>query len=628
MSMMVDHDLRCDILVAGGGAAGVPCAIAAARNDAKVILVQDRSVLGGNASSEIRMHMVGANAFGAHDRGVELETEAREGGIVEEIRLENCVRNPQRSASMFDLILFELCRAEENLTLMLNTTVVGVETKDKTIRSVTAERQSTEDRFHIAAAIFIDCTGDGRMAAEAGASFMEGREDREDFDESLAVEVADNHRLGSTVVMQARRHDRPMPFTAPSWARSFSKDDLHLRLYATPGDESPSHEYGYWWVEYGGTRDTIKDNESIRDELQAILLGIWDHVKNGPPGTPEGEDPFDAAHWALEWFGFVPGKRESRRFVGQHVLCQHDVESSTPFDDAIAYGGWPLDLHPPEGVDAPEQEPCVQHPVPYLYDIPVGACVSASIPNLMFAGRNISASHVAFSSTRVMATCGVMGQGVGTAAAIALQRGQMPDALSRNPEAMHVIQQQLLRDDCFLIGRVNEDPLDLAKQARVTASSEEEDGCAAEATEGQTRCVHGERGAPPDRRRTNSQRWMSNASQALPAFLELSWESTVCLREVQLIFDTGLHRHLTLSHHDGYTAVMAWGRPQPETVRDYTLSGFDGTDWVALLDVRDNCQRKRNHHFTPPISLTKLRITVTATHGCDQARILEVRAYA
>ena len=207
---------------------------------------------------------------------------------------------------------------------------------------------------------------------------MEGRESQQQFNESLAPETADSHRLGSTILMQARRHDRPMPFVAPEWARKFDPAELKLRLYATPGEEEPTHEYGYWWAEWGGVLDTIKENEHIRDELLAIVMGIWDHVKNGPKGTPAGADPFQAAHWALDWFGFVPGKRESRRFIGQHILTEHDLLSSRAFPDAIAYGGWSLDLHPPEGIDAPELEPCTQHPVPHLYDIPLAACVSVN----------------------------------------------------------------------------------------------------------------------------------------------------------------------------------------------------------------------------------------------------------
>ena len=295
------RDLKCNVLIAGGGAAGVPCALAAARRGAKVILCQDRPVLGGNASSEVRMHIVGANGTGSFDRGQALETEAREGGIIEEIRLENCVRNPQRSASMFDLILYDLCRAEPNLTLLLNTTVTDAATSGNRITEVVAQRQSTEDLFRIDAKVYIDCTGDGRLAVEAGADFMEGREDRARFGETLALARADQERLGSTILLQARRHDRPMPFLAPSWARRFSKEDLRLRLYATPGEEEPTHEYGYWWAEWGGTLDTIKENESIRDELLAVALGIWDHVKNGP--FDEDPDPFQASHWL--WIGLV-----------------------------------------------------------------------------------------------------------------------------------------------------------------------------------------------------------------------------------------------------------------------------------------------------------------------------------
>ncbi|GMV95359.1 MAG: hypothetical protein AMXMBFR82_51370 [Candidatus Hydrogenedentota bacterium] len=627
MSVVTEHELACDVLVAGGGAAGVPCALAAARCGARVILCQDRSVLGGNASSEVRMHIVGANGVGRNDRGAERETEAREGGIVEEIRLTNCVRNPQRSASMFDLILYDLCRAEPNLTLLLNTAITGVAMRGDTIESAIAERISTEDRFRIAAKVFIDCTGDGRLGVEAGAPFMEGREDRQQFGESLAREVADQARLGSSIMMQARKHDRPMPFVAPAWARTFSKDDLRLRLYAMPGDEAPTHEYGYWWAEWGGTLDTIKDNERIRDELLAVVLGIWDHVKNGPPEA-RGADGFDASHWALEWIGFLPGKRESRRFIGQHVLTQQDVMNSTPFDDAIAYGGWPIDIHPAEGVDAPNEEPCVQHAVPYLYDIPLRACVSSTIRNLMFAGRNISATHVAFASTRVMATCGVVGQGAGTAAAIAVARGIAPRDLASDSEAIDAIQQRLLRDDCYLVGRSNAGSEDLARIAMVTATSEQLEGPARQAVQGPTRATHGERGAPPDRRAAGTQRWMSDPGAGFPATLELAWDSPILLREVQLIFDTGMHRHLTLSHHDGYTATMMWGRPQPETVRDYTVSAYVDGEWVPFVTVRDNYLRRRVHAIEVARPVAKIRVEVQTTNGLDHARICEVRVYA
>ncbi len=594
------HELECDVLVAGGGAAGVPCALAAARCGARVVLCHNRPVLGGNASSEVRMHIVGANGTGCFDRGEELVTEAREGGIIEEIRLENCVRNPQRSASMFDLILYEKCRAEPNLTLLLNTTLLAVEKSEDRIDAAIADRQSTEDRFRIKAKIFVDCTGDGRLGVEAGAAFMEGRESREQFGESLALDMADPHRLGSTILLQARKHDRPMLFVAPDWAREFSAEDLRLRLYANPGEEEPTHEYGYWWAEWGGTLDTIKDNEQIRDELLAVTLGIWNHIKNGP-----GKDRFQADNWALDWIGFLPGKRESRRFIGKHVLTEKDILESREFEDAIGYGGWSLDLHPPEGVAAPEKEPCVQHPVPHLYDIPLRCCEARDIRNLMFAGRNISATHVAFSSTRVMATCAVIGQGVGTVAAL---RAKGEYDLSR-------IQERLLRDDAFLIGRRS--VCELVAKARVTSSGGDPDLLRS----GQTRSVHGDKGAPPARAIPGSHRWMA---EELPAWIQFEWDEPVEIRLVQLVFDTGLHRHLTLSHHDGYTARMKWGEPQPETVRDYLIEVDDEGQWSPVLRIEGNYQRLRRHEFGA-IPTRRLRLKVLATNGAEHARLMEIR---
>jgi hypothetical protein len=615
MNIIQEHHLECDILVAGGGPAGVPCAIAAARNGAKVILCHDRPVLGGNASSEVRMHICGADGG---KRGSDLTLEPREGGIMEEIRLETCVHNPQRSPSMLDLILYEKCRAEPNLTLMLNTTVGGVKMQQGYITHAIAERPSTEDRFHIKSSIFIDCTGDGRLGAEAGADFRRGREGTEEFGEKLAQPKRDTKSLGSTLLLQAKNMGKPMPFIAPSWARKFSEDDLRLRPHASSGVDK-GIEYGYWWVEWGGCLDTIKDNEKIRDELLRIILGVWDHIKNG------GDHQAD--HWALDWFGFLPGKRESRRFLGQYVLREEDLFSSHAFDDAIAYGGWPIDTHPPEGVDSPELKPCTQHKLPYLYDIPLRACVSRNVPNLMFAGRNISATHIAFASTRVMATCAVMGQGVGTAAAFSIRQKCQPSELHLRKDLLKQIQQQLLRDDCFLIGRINEDPHDLARTAAVSASSEQPLGKAREVLSGQTRSVHGELGAVPARANPGTHRWMSDPSRGLPAWIELSWPKPIRPSEIQLIFDSGLHRPLTLTHSDGFSAKMKWGQAQPETARDYNIEGFQNGKWEKLIEVTQNYQRRRVHSLESSSPLDAIRITVLTTHGLDHARICEVRVY-
>lgn len=616
--MLVDHSLKCDILVAGGGPAGVPCALAAARSGARVILCQDRPVLGGNASSEVRMHIVGADVSGS--RGAELSVEAREGGIIEEIRLDTSVANPQRSASMLDLILYDKCRTQSNLTLLLNTAVVGAEkSPDGRIACAIAERQSTEDRFRIDAKVFVDCTGDGRLGLEAGADFRRGREGKDEYGESMAQDRADSHALGSTILFTARKHDRPMPFVAPKWARKFTEHDLRKRSHANGGVDG-GLSYGYWWCEWGGTLDTIKDNETIRDELLSIVLGIWDHVKN--------DGDHGATNWALEWFGFLPGKRESRRFLGQHLLTEQDVLESRPHDDAIAYGGWPIDTHPPEGVDAIDEYACKQHHVPYLFDIPLRACVSRNVPNLMFAGRNISATHIAFASTRVMATCAVVGQGVGTAAAHAITRNVSPADLASDGDAIQDIQRQLLRDDAFLIGRLNRDEQDLARTASVSASSETLEGPAANILSGQTRAVHGPNGAPPESAHPGTHRWMSDPAAGLPAWLELSWDRPIMPHEIRLVFDTGMHRILTQTHCDAYAERMQWGQPQHETVRDYTVEGrLDRNAWQPLVKVNDNHQRLRVHRLADAPPINALRITVHATNGIDHARVFEVRVY-
>ena len=310
-----------------------------------------------------------------------------------------------------------------------------------------------------------------------------------------------------------------MPFTPPTWVRRFTEDQLKLRPHASPTVDY-GLEYGYWWVEWGGQLDTIKDNEPIRDHLLAIMLGVWDHVKNGPPDAPDYPNPdsHGAANWALEWFGFLPGKRESRRFVGQYVLREDDLLTSRPFDDAIAYGGWPIDTHPPAGVDAPDEQPTTNTRMEHVYDIPLRSCVSADVDNLMFAGRNLSATHVAFASTRVMATCAVVGQGVGTAAAPAVAAKLTPAALATDAGAMRATRRRLLRDDCYLISAVHDDDKDVARLARVKASSEQSRGAAQHILTGQTRAVRSSHHSPVAPGRGRHDRHSSRSCRAETVF--------------------------------------------------------------------------------------------------------------
>jgi hypothetical protein len=600
-SLTRNRTLTADFVVVGGGLAGVCAAISAARNGARVVLVQDRSVLGGNASSEIRMHVVGADCHGTRPG-------ARESGLLEELRLEDAARNPQRSYAQWDLLLYDKVVAEPNITLLLDTDCVGCDTElregRRRIIAVRAVRNSTEETFVLRAPFFADCSGDGRLGAEAGADFTVGRESRSMHGESLAPEQADACTLGSSILFTARRHESVQPYSAPRWTRKFQRSDFARRPIR-------SFEYGYWWFEWGGHLDTLRDNAAIRHELLRIALGVWDYIKNS------GDYP-DSANWALDWVGAVPGKRESRRFLGPHVLTQQDVQSGRIFPDQVAYGGWWLDLHPPLGIDAPDEDPCVQHPLPHLFTLPLGCLHSRNVCNLFFAGRNLSATHVAFASTRVMGTCAVAGQAVGTAAAVAARvGGEEIGAVFRDAAHLKALQQTLLKQDAFLPTLRNEDADDLARRAKVAASSATVTGAAEQVIDGYTRELVAHLGPWADGARHG---W---ESAALPAWIELTWPRPVAVTEIHLTFDSGFQRELTLSASDATTRHTVRG-PQPEIVRDYEV----WLDDTRIATVAGNIQRKVIHRLPAPIAGGRLRVVALATHGAPTARVFEVRVYA
>ena len=589
-------DLAADVLVAGGGMAGVCAALAAARNGARVILVQDRSRLGGNASSEVKMHIVGANCHGARPGW-------REGGLLEELRLDDAVNNPQRSFELWDLLLYDKVMSEPNITLLLDTTLYAAETKAGRIQQVMARSDKTEHLYRIQAGVYVDCTGDSRLALEAGAELRWGREARSEFNESLAPLQADRQTLGSSLLFTARDYGRPMPYRPPLWARAVTKEQLRFRGVG-------SWEYGYWWIEWGGQLDTIRDQERIRFELLAIVMGVWDYIKNS------GDHP-SSANWAMDWIGLAPGKRESRRIVGDYLLTQHDLQGETGEPvDAVAIGGWPMDDHPPSGFDRSDEKPATQLTTAEVYGIPLRCLYSRNIANLMMAGRNISASHVAFTSTRVMGTCSVMGQAAGTAAALCARHGVTPRQLCRDAARLNELQQTLLRDDQTIKHLKNTDPADLARLAKVTASAEHPPSKAANVTNGLVR-------DPGDEWRN---RWAAPLTPA-GAWLELAWDQPQRISQLQLTFDTGFHRELTLSAQNSVNAKVIRG-PQPDTVRDYEVTYLSpgAAEAAPLLKVTGNYQRLNRHRFAP-ITAKALRLHITATNGDPLARLYQVRCY-
>lgn len=393
-----------DIGIVGGGMAGICAALAAARQGARVVLMHDRPVLGGNASSECRVHISGA------DRHNDIKNR-RETGILEELRLENLYWNPNKSYSIWDTILYEKARFHPRITLLLNCSCLNAEMNGDRIVSVTGWQLTTQTYHVIKALLFADCSGDGILAPLTGAAFRMGREARAEYGESIGPEQADQRTMGMTCLFQARTAASPQPFTPPAWAYRFDRcEDM-------PKGASGHRwlEMGYWWIELGGEQNCIQDTETIRDELLKIVFGVWDHIKNRCPAKDR------ACSWTLDWIQFLPAKRESRRYLGAHVLTQRDIEAEGLFDDKVAYGGWPMDDHNPSGFFSARRRvpPTIYHPAPSPFGIPYRALYSRNISNLMFAGRNASCTHAAMSSTRVMGTACSMGQALGTAAALA-----------------------------------------------------------------------------------------------------------------------------------------------------------------------------------------------------------------
>jgi len=582
-------DLKCDLMVAGGGLAGVCAAIAAARHGAKVVLVQDRSRLGGNSSSEVKMHVVGANSHKGRPGW-------REGGILEEIRLDDAANNPQRCWELWDLLLYDKVMSEPNITLLLETSLYSASMKSGRIDHVLARCDKSEHLYRITAPLFLDATGDSRLGLEAGAEMRTGREARAEFGETLTPEKADQETLGSSILFTSKLHDRPMPFTPPKWARKVTPEQLRFRSIK-------SWEYGYWWIEWGGDLNTVWDNERIRFELLSILLGVWDYIKNS------GAHP-SSANWALDWIGMMPGRRGSRRMVGDVILTQGDLMRGT-WPDAVAIGGWPMDDHPPSGFERSDVPPNTVIRTPEVFNIPLRALYSRNVPNLFMAGRNISATHAAFTSTRVMGTCAVVGQAAGTAAALCVKDGLLPRQLAQDPSRVARLQEVLLRDDQSLRGVKNEDPSDLARQAKVTASSEEMHAPAANVINGWVRDI-------PNKEVHQWQGRMGDGG----AWIELQWPKPVRIGEVQLTFDTGFQRELTLTSQDGANKGIIRA-PQPETVKDYRILAGDR----VLIEVKGNHQRLNRAKFNA-VTTDRLRVQIDATNGSDLARVFEIRCYA
>lgn len=583
--------LHFDVAVIGGGLAGICAAVAAARNGSKVVLVQDRSVLGGNSSSEIRVHVNGVNHLKPNN------LPERETGIIEEILLHNRFHNPQESYPVWDHVLYDFVTRESNLELMLNTQAVEANMSGSTIESARCWQLTTEIEFTILAKLFIDCSGDGLLAATAGAIYRTGREASREFDEKYAPVKADGWQMGATILFSSKDMGRPVPYEPPSYVIPYEAEESH------PGRKFAYYQGGIWWVEIGSEFDIIADQELIRHKLMGYVHGVWDYIKNS------GKFP-DAQNHALDWIGALPGRRESRRFVGDFILSERDLTEHRHFADGVAFGGWSLDEHCPGGIENLKEPPSYFHErFSEIYEIPFRGLFSKNVSNLLFAGRNISQTHVALSSTRVMATCSLMGQAVGTAAALCVKKGVLP----RNIAQRHVdeLQEQLLRDDAFIPLRPARDAKDLARKAGLIAASSTAFGDAKLLTDGMSRDINNE-----------IHHWQSGG---LPAEVILEWERPVTLSRVEIKCDTNLKRNIMM-RKDSKVSATFWNDVPAELLKSLDIAVRTNGKWVNQGSVAQNRTRLIKFKFAR-VQTTALRIRLKETYGHKNAKLFEVRCY-
>lgn len=562
-----------DFCVVGGGMAGMCAAISAARHGAKVVLMQDRPVLGGNASSEIRMWICGAHG-----------ENNRETGIIEEIELESLYRNSPPNFSVWDSVLYEKVVFEPNIKLLLNCSCNRAEMDGDKIKSVIGWQLTTETWWTVEADYFADCSGDGILAPLTGARFRLGREARSEFNESIAPEKADDKTMGMSCLIQTREYGSPQTFVPPAWAYKYPNDDsLRNRGHVI------NQWQNFWWLEVGGVNDTIHDTEELRHELLKIAFGVWDHIKNnGDHG---------AENWSMEWLGFLPGKRESRRFEGDYILSQNDIRAEGRFDDLVAYGGWSMDDHHPDGFyhSGPQT---IFHEAPSPYGIPYRCLYSKNISNLFFAGRDISCTHSAMSSTRVMATCAIMGQAVGTAAAICTKNGILPHAVYKNK--IKKLKQTLMDDDCYFPWN-QRDISKPAKSAEITAST----GSPCHLRNGFDRPV-GE----------NTNAWDAGTGD----WVQYAFDSIEHISEIRIVFDSDLNRKIR-NMPSNYPLSGNREFHIPHTlVKAFVIEYMDKNNcWQIAFKTENNYQRLRKIPLN--IHAKKVKMTIKATHGVKKARI-------
>ena len=573
--------LDAEFVVCGGGLSGVCAALSAARHGVRVVLLQDRPVLGGNASSEVRMGIMGAHG-----------SDNKEAGILEELQLKNFYYNPLMRYTMWDDVILETVRAEPKITLLLNTSVCDVEMSGGRIAAVKAWNSNAYTRYTVKGRFFADCTGDGILRL-SGAKFRRGREMPSEFGETYLVEGGDHRTMGNSILLQLRKTAEHHPFVPPPGAYVFTDDDFARPDEPPPPEGAKRVNYtrlypennNFWWIEYGGNLDTVGDANAIQAELKKIAYGVWAYMKNHPDGR--------AREYELDWIGSLPGKRESTRFVGPHILTQHDILSGGHFEDVVAYGGWTLDDHHPDAFHR-KGRISVEYGCPSPFGIPFDCLYSVNVPNLMFAGRDISCTHMGLSATRVMGTCAALGQAVGTAAVLLVKYGIDPAQLRR--ERIAELQDMLEDDDCMLPFRWRR-PNALTLSAKTATSNENLRNGIDRAHSGDDNGV-----------------WAEVNDESMV----YEWNQPVRLSGARIVFDSDMSfdgKRMRKLEATTDRAIM------PKMLaKSFRIDVRFGGEWRTVFTDNLNILRFRRVMFTP-VEADALRLVVTETWGGGKAHV-------
>ena len=398
-----------DLVVVGAGIAGMSAAMSAARLGMKVALINDRPVVGGNNSSEIRVHLGGRIEAGPYKALGDLQKEfgPTRGG------------NAQPADFYEDQKKADWLASEKNITLFPNYRALAVTKVGDKIATVTAQHIETARELRFEAPLFADCTGDGTIGYLAGADYRMGRESRDEFGESTAPEKADKMTMGASVQWYSTETKKPSAFPSFNYGVDFNDQNCER---VTMGE---------WTWETGMNRDQIHDFERIRDYGLLVVYSNWSYLKNGLKENA----PY--RNRKLGWVAYVAGKRESRRLLGDYILKEDDIRKNVVQEDGTAASTWSIDLHYPDpkntkNFPGEEFKSIAKHINIYPYPIPYRCLYSRNVDNLFMAGRDISVTHVALGTVRVMRTTGMMGEVVGMAASLCKKYDTDPRGIYRN----------------------------------------------------------------------------------------------------------------------------------------------------------------------------------------------------